>query len=167
MEKLSLGTIVDTFGMDGAIRIKSTTTNQKIRYQKGNKLFLVSEDISLEVTVEKYHKSGLFDIVKFSEISDIDAAKNYKGFEIQVEKNINDLEEGYYFYSDLCECALIDNKNNEVGKVIKVEEFPAQITLRCKSKNGKEFFVPFIKEFVKNVDIENKKISVELIEGML
>ena len=56
----------------------------------------------------------------------------------------------------------------ELENLVKeVEEFPAQITLRVKSLKGKDFFVPFIEAFIKNVDVESKKIIIHFMEGML
>ena len=56
------------------------------------------------------------------------------------------------------------NSNHEIlGKVSKVEEFPAQITLRVQRKGKPDFFVPFIKQFIINVDIENKEIIINVI----
>lgn len=167
MDKLSLGVISDTFGVDGAVKIKSSTSNQDIRYVKGNKLILYSDDSSLDVTVESFHRSGIFDVVKFVEINDIDTAINYKGFEVITNKDQNDLKEGYYFYDDLRGCNIVDEDNNILGIVKQVEEFPAQITLRCEQKNHKEFFVPFIKEFIIKVDIPSKTIFIKYMEGML
>ena len=62
---------------------------------------------------------------------------------------------------------IIDKDNKEYGKVKEVEEFPAQITLRVSRRNGKDFFIPFVKDFIRQVDIQNKKIIVNIIEGML
>ena len=78
----------------------------------------------------------------------------------------DDLEDGFYYFLDLEKCNVV-SEGKIIGKVIKVEEFPAQITLRVKSTEGKEFFVPFIKAFIKNVSLESKEIEIELWEGML
>ena len=44
MEYLKLGKIIDTFSLDGSVKIFSTTTNQDIRFQKGKKVFIQIED---------------------------------------------------------------------------------------------------------------------------
>ncbi len=169
MEYLSLGKIIDSFGLDGTLKVYSTTDNQKLRYKKGNKLFLYNEqeDNRIPVTVVSYHSSGNLDYVKFEEITSPEKGKEYKGFEIHTIKDANDLKVGYYFYSDLVGCKIIDQVNNELGIVSKVEEFPAQLTLRVRRENGKDFFVPFVKQFIKKVDIESETISINVIEGML
>ena len=169
MEYLLLGTIIDTFGLDGTLRIYSTTNNGKKRYKKGAKVFLYNEkeEQRLEMTVEKYRNNGHFDYVKLAEINNPEDGIKYKGYEIQVIKDRSDLEVGYYFYSDLVNCEVLDDKGNALGVVSKVEEFPAQLTLRVKRQGKPDFFVPFIKQFLINVDVENKKITINVLEGML
>ncbi len=168
MEYLTLGTIIDTFSLDGTLKIISKTTNAKMRYQKGNKVFVVSKNgEKLECTVSKYRSNGQFDFVKVEEINTPEEALNFKGAELQVIKSQNDLEEGYYFYSDLRGCAVIDENGNILGKVKEVEEFPAQITLRVARSGKADFFVPFIKAFIVNVSIETKQITIHVLEGML
>ena len=72
-----------------------------------------------------------------------------------------------YYFSDLINCDVISQNNINIGKVIKVEEYSANQTLRIKLENGKDLLLPFVKAFIKKVDIENKAIYVELIEGMI
>lgn len=169
MEYLTLGTVIDTFSLDGTLKLISKTDNGKLRYQKGNKLFLVNPKTKeqKEMTVVNYRTSGQFDFVKFEEILTKEEAYEFKGWEIHVLKDRNDLDEGYYFYSDLRTCKVFDQNGNEIGFVKEVEEFPAQITLRVGRKGKEDFFVPFLKDFIISVDIENKKICINVIEGML
>jgi len=169
MEYLKLGTIVDTQGLDGTIKIYSTTSHGEMRYKKGSKVFIYNEntDQRKELTVGSYRHQGLFDFVKFIEINSTEEGKEYKGLEVQVAKDRNDLKVGYYFYSDLIGCKVFDQNNNELGEVSNVEEFPAQLTLRVKKLTKGDFFVPFVKEFIKNVNIEEKIITINLIDGML
>ena len=170
MEYLSLGKIIDSFGLDGTVKVFSTTDNAKLRYKKGNKVFVYDEETDgrTEYTVVAYRSVGRLDYVKFEEVtSPEEVALILKGREVQVIKDEKDLKEGYYFYSDLRGCEIIDKEGKVYGIVKEVEEFPAQITLRVKQQNGKDFFVPFIKEFIVNVDIKKKQITINYMEGML
>ncbi len=165
-EYLVVGKIIDTHSLDGSLKILSSSTNQDIRYKSGNTLFIKDNDEVISLTVDRYRKSGNVDIVHFVEIDTVDKAMTYKGKEVLAKKDLNDLKEGYYFYSDLVGCSIVF-EGKELGKVTKVEEFPAQITLRAKSLSGKDFFIPFIKVFIKEVDIKNKKIEINYMEGLL
>ena len=169
MTYLKIGKIIDSHGLDGTFKVFNTTDSPKKRYAKGNKVYLYNEttDERIEMTVASFRLSGQIAFVKLEGINNPEDAKAFKGFEIHTIKDRNDLQVGYYFYDDLVDCTILDQTKNELGKVIKVEEFPAQITLRVKRKNGKDFFVPFVKQFIKKVDIDGKKIYIEAIEGML
>ena len=48
-----------------------------------------------------------------------------------------------------------------------MEEYASYQTLRIKREGAKDFFVPFVKAFIKKVDIDNKKIIIHVIEGLL
>ena len=168
MEYLSLGRVKDAFGLDGSLKIFSTTNMSNYRYQKGAKVFIYDEanDERKEYVVLNYRHNGNLDFVKLEEIATKEDAFAKKGQNIYVVKDNKDLAPNTYFYSDLEGCEIIGNNGKLLGKVVKVEEFPAQITLRV-AFNNKNYFVPFISPFIKNVDIENKKIEINEIEGLI
>ena len=169
MEYLSLGKIVDSFGVDGTVKIYSTTSFASKRYKGGEKVFLTNPQNQerKELTVVKFRQKAPFDFVKFVEITTPEEVKELHGYEIQVNKDNRVLEKDTYYYSDLRGCKVVDENNNELGIVKEVEEFPAQITLRVSRKNKGDFFVPFIKEFIKNVNISDKIVVINVIEGLL
>ena len=169
MEYLSLGKIVDSFGVDGTVKIYSTTSFASKRYKSGEKVFLTNPQNQerKELTVVKFRQKAPFDFVKFIEITTPEEVKELRGYEIQVNKDNRVLEKDTYYYSDLRGCKVVDENNNELGTVKEVEEFPAQITLRVSRKDKADFFVPFIKEFIKNVNISDKIVVINVIEGLL
>ena len=169
MEYLSLGKITDSFGLDGTLKIYSTTNMGDKRYKQGATIYLYDAENNSYVPfkVLNYRHNGLFDFVKLENIDSIEAALSKKGQEIFVEKNQKDLDKNEYFYSDLRGCNVIDKSGNKLGIVREIEEFPAQITLRV-SRNGQpDFFVPFIEVFIAKIDIENKEITINVMEGLL
>lgn len=167
MEYLLLGIIIDSFSLDGTMKVLSKTTNGKMRYQTGNTVLLCDKENNMsEHKVLRYRANGNIDYVKLEGIDTPEQVKEFKGFTLKVLKDKNDLKEGYYFYSDLQGCQIVDKDDNKHGTVIAVEEFPAQITLRVQ-EGKRTYFVPFVEAFIKKVDIDNKVIVVEFIEGML
>ena len=169
MEYVSLGVIKDSFGLDGTMKIFSTTSNQKQRYKTGSKVFLYNPQTNerTELNVIKFRQNGPFDFLKVNELNTPEEIKLLKGYEIHAIKDEISLEKGMYFYSDLKGCEVVDINNNILGTVKEVEEYPAQLTLRVGRKGNKDFFVPFVKQFIKSVDIKNKRILIEIIEGLL
>ena len=169
MEFVSLGVIKDSFGLDGTMKIFSTTSNQKQRYKTGSRVFLYNPQTNerTELNVIKFRQNGPFDFLKVNELNTPEEIKLIKGYEIHAIKDEISLEKGMYFYSDLKGCEVVDINNNILGTVKEVEEYPAQLTLRVGRKGNKDFFVPFVKQFIKSVDIKNKRILIEIIEGLL
>jgi 16S rRNA processing protein RimM len=170
MDFLSLGKIVRTHGLDGTLVVASTTDFSVERYQKGQLLYLENpnnkEKVEVHVLSLKHVK--MTDYLKLEEITSIEEAEKFKGHYILINKDDAPIPEGYYRYSDLEGCAIIEEHGKKLGTVSKVEEFPAQLTLRVKRDNGRDFFVPFIENlFILKVDIANKEIHIKLMEGML
>lgn len=169
MEYLKLGTIIGVFGLEGTLKIYSTTNMGAKRYKKGNKVFLYDHENEeyQEYFVLTYRHQGLYDFVKLENITTVEEATSKKGMEICVIKNNDDLDDETYFYSDLKKCKVYDKNMQELGYVKEVEEFPAQITLRVGRKDKPDFFVPFIEQFIVEVDIKKKAIIIEVIGGLL
>ena len=168
-EYLLLGYITDAFSLDGTFKVLSKTDFADTRYQEGNEVYLCSPNTKERqiVTVEAYRSSGMFDFVKVKGVNSKEEALAYKGYEIRAEKDYNSLEKDEYYFVDLVGCKVLDDKGQELGEVSQVEEFPAQLTLRVKREGQPDFLVPFVKAFIKNVDIVNKKIVINVIGGLL
>ena len=168
-EYLLLGIVIDSFSLDGTMKVLSKTDFAKRRYQKGNKVFLYSSKTNerKELTVVSYRSNGQFDFVKFEEIDNPELAQSYKGSELQVEKDYKDMDKDTYYCVDLVGCKVLDENDQVLGIVSQVEEFPAQLTLRVKREGQPDFLVPFVKAFIRSVDIDSKKIVINVIGGLL
>ena len=57
--------------------------------------------------------------------------------------------------------------NQQIGKVLQVEEGLAHNNLRIELNNGKKCLVPYVKAFIHKVDLEQQKIWIKTIEGLL
>ena len=110
MEYVKLGTIIGTFGIDGTLKVYSTTNMGNKRYKKGNKVYLhdIENNAYEEYAVLTYRHQGLFDFVKLENINSIEEAASKKSMEICVIKNNKDLDDNYYFFSDLKGCKIVD-----------------------------------------------------------
>ena len=168
-EYLLIGYIIDSFSLDGTIKVLSKTDFAKQRYQKGNTIFFYNSKTKerLPMTVVGYRSNGQFDFVKVEEIKTPEEAQAFKGFEIQGEKDYKNMDKDTYYYVDLVGCEVVDESDKVLGKVSQVEEFPAQLTLRVKREGQPDFLVPFVKAFIRKVDISKKKIVINVIGGLL
>lgn len=169
MEYIKLGTIVGAFGLNHTFKVLSTTSFADLRYQKDNHIFLRSKsnEIIKELVVDSYRSSGRFDFVTVIDEITPEEIENYKGFDVVIEKEKANIPENYVLLSDLEKCQIYDEDNNYLGDVIEAEEYPAQLILRVKRPTGKDLYIPFVNEFIKQIDMDNKKIVIHVIDGML
>ena len=170
MKYLSLGVILKTRGLKGEVKVKSSTDFALLRYKKNNKVYLYNEKTQdlKEVHILSYSPINGFDYLIFKELNDINLVTPFIGYQIVVNKEEHPpLKKDSYYYDDLIDCKVIDQDNIEIGIVTKIEEYSANETLRIKLNNGKDLLLPFVKAFIKKVDIDSKTINVELIEGMI
>ncbi len=107
------------------------------------------------------------DILTFYGLEDINLVEKYVGYEIFLDILGNDLPKDSYYYGDLINCEVY-NQNQLIGHVIQIQDCGNQQNLRiqCINKN-KTFLYPFINHFLKNVDVKNKRIDLNPIEGMI
>lgn len=85
---------------------------------------------------------------------------------IEEEKRLK-LENGLFYKDELCGLE-VDFNNIVIGKIDSIECYGGDDLLKVYHYNTeKYFYIPYRNEFVKKVDIDAKKIYVELIEGMI
>ncbi len=169
MEGIELGVINRTFGLKGEMRVYSETDFPSLRFKKGTKMFLLSpKGEETPVTVASFRDAGKFYFVSFEEITSIEAAEKHLKDIIIISAENASLPKGYYRNGELEGCEVYDENNLFLGKVKKVETNAPTANLRVNRENGKDFFVPFLfDKFILSVDLENKKITIKVMEGML
>ena len=168
-EYLLVCKVLKPVGLKGDLKVYTYTTFKDIRYKKGSKLFYKNGEDYIELTVKSfYSKGGNLDVISFKDLDEIDKVNFLLGKEIYALKDDSLLNENEFYYSDLTGLKVIDEENNELGKVTSIEEFPAQITLKIQKYSAKShFFVPFNDFFVKEVNIKDGFIKIHLIDGLL
>ena len=112
----------------------------------------------------KYQKNNL--IVKFKEIADINEAERYKGLVIRADReDLGELEEGVYYIADLIGLEVYD-ENGKVGIIADVFNTGANDIYDIKREGKKNLLLPVIDEAVKEIDMENKRVLVHIMEGL-
>ena len=166
MEYLLLGKISKPHGLKGEVKIFSNTDFASLRYQKGNVVFLLSNNEYLPLKVHSFYKYKDYDVVSFEEHLDINLINDLLGKNLYIKKSDATLPNNHYHYADLVNLKVI-SEGKEVGIVKNVIHAPANDILRCINKENKTFDIPFVDEFILNVNLSKKEIKVKLIEGIL
>lgn len=155
-----VGEIVNTHGIKGELRIVSDFKYKSNVFKKGNKLYLGKR--KQEVIINTYRKHKNFDMVTFEDVNDINEAIVFKGDDVFVARA--DLKIDGYVDEDIIGLDVYNN-DSFLGKVDTIIKNKQEILV---VKNlDKSFMVPFVDEFVINIDLENKRMYINVIEGLI
>lgn len=168
MEYLTIGRITKTCGLKGEVKIYPTTHFRGSRYKKGNHVFILNDknEVVRELIIKAHRTNGNFDNVIFEGIDTIEEAEKLLKCDINVLKDRKILKKGEYFYDDLLNKKVYFDNGTYIGEVKKIEEYTSYITLRIKT-DKKDVLIPFVKAFIKDVNLENNTITINYIEGLL
>lgn len=153
MERKRIGHIVNTFGLDGALKVVITTSYKEERYTKGNKVLIKINDNFEEHIIKKViDKNEKVVALYLEDINDINIALKYINLDIYMDV---ELEKGQYFFDDLINMTILNSKNIPLTKVKQVLTQSSIVYLIT----NEEKYIPFQKDiFIKSVDVENKEI---------
>lgn len=167
MEYYDVARILTTHGLNGEVKVSVITDFPEDRFAIGMHLAIKGET-SQVLTVAKSRPFKQFWLVQFAEITDIDQAEKLKGKILVVsEADRGELPEGVYYYRDIFDCDVIDEESGKrLGKITDIESPGANDIWLVHEDNGKEYWIPNIASVVKKVDVANKKVYVELLEGL-
>ncbi len=158
MNYFNVGKIVNTQGLQGEMRVLSVTDFSEERFKKGAELALFDE--------KSHRKHKNFDIIKFKDMYHINDIEKYKGYSLKVaEENLNDLDEGEFYYHEIIGLEVYEG-DNLIGTIKEILQPGANDVWVVKRKGKRDLLLPYIPPVVLNVDIPNKRVDVELLEGL-
>lgn len=166
-ELLQVGVISSTHGIKGEVKVFPTTDDVN-RYKKLKEVWLDTgkEKMLLHPESVKFFKQ--FVIVKFKEFSSINEIEAYKGKSLYVDRqNAVRLRKDEYFIADLIGLTVLTDEGETFGVMKDVMQTGANDVYVVERQNGDEVLLPAIKECVKEIDMENGRITVHIMEGLL
>lgn len=170
MNWFNVGKIVNTHGIRGEVRVISSTDFPEERYAVGNKLNLFRDGdkkpLPLIVASHRRHKN--FDLLTFEGYTTIEMVQAFRDGMLKVSENqLGNLEENEFYFHEIIGCKVVDLNNNEIGVIDEILQTGANDVWAVKPAKGKMHYIPYIEDVVKNIDIENKVITIDAIEGLL
>lgn len=160
MNYLYVGKLVNTHGIKGEVRIISRFRHKALIFTKGFKLYVGKEKKTYEVETYRVHKN--FDMVVFKDNYDINLIEHLKGSLVYVNKDDLKLGKNEFLAVDLINFDVIIN-DKKVGVITEVLDTPANEVLVLDTK----IMIPYVKEFIKNVNIKDKIVVVNDVKGLV
>jgi len=164
---LRVGVISSTHGIGGEVKVYPTT-DDVTRFKKLKEVILDTgkTNITLEVERVKFFKQMV--ILKFKGIDNINDIEKYRGKDLLVTReNAVELDEDEYFISDIIESEVLDEDGSKLGVLVEVLSTGANDVFVVKTMENKEILIPNIKDCVLDINLDEKKIIVHLLDGLL
>ena len=153
-----VGKIVNTHGIKGEVRILSDIDYKKDVFKIGNTLYIGKNKTPLIINTYRVHKN--FDMVTFTSINDINEVLKYKGENVYIKKD--EIKIDGYFDEELIDLEVYTDKLIGIVKEIRKGYQDLLVVV-----GKKEYLIPKIDVFINKIDIEDKKIYINSIEGLI
>ena len=167
MKNLEIGQIVNTFGIKGFVKV-NPWVNDVTRFDDLKKVYIkIRKELKeLEIEEVKYHKNQV--LLKFKGVETVEQAEMLRNAILEIDrKDAIPLEEGEYFIADLLESEVYTDEGEKLGILEDIFNTGSNDIYVVKNELGKSILLPRIKDVFKEIDVENKKIIVHLIEGLI
>jgi 16S rRNA processing protein RimM len=168
-ETVAVGRVLRPHGVRGEVVVE-VLSDVPDRFRKGSRLLAVREGApaaspaTLIVASSRPHKSGA--VVRFEGFADPDEAAVLRGLDLEVPRaEVPKAPSGTYYQYELLGCLCRDGED-ELGRVVEVVEDGGGLMLIVAGE-GRRVPVPFVKDFLRRVDVETGEIDLALPPGFL
>lgn len=159
MDLVYVGKIVNTHGIKGELRIRSNFEKKELVFKVGNKIIIDKEEHIIRTY--RYHK--IFDMITIDEYNNINDVLCYVGKNVYVSRDSLELKDTDYLLSDLIGLNVVFN--DTVYGIVK--DYSNDLNPLLKIEYDKNYYIPINSNYIKSVNLENKEIIVEDIEGLI
>jgi 16S rRNA processing protein RimM len=160
---ITIGTVIKPQGRHGEMVVQPHS-DRPDRFPDLKHAFVPGPDgTAREVSVTRtWPHKGRF-VVKLEGVDSIDDAELYRGMDLRIgEDELEALPAGSYYHHQLIGLDVLDEKGTRVGEVAAIEHHGEVPTIVVRGGYGRELMLPFVDDFVKQVDVEHRVVRVHL-----
>lgn len=144
----------------------SVETDFPERLKKGLKLFLGEDHTQLTIRSRRTTNEGL--LLAFEEFSDRESLARIRNESLFVRASDSPkLPAGQVYQHQLIGLDVFTQEGSLLGKLVEVIDTAANDVYVVHSSQKKEILLPAIRDVIRNVDLENKRMTVHLLPGLL
>jgi 16S rRNA processing protein RimM len=135
------------------------------RYLPGVTVFIGEKNEAAVISSCRTHKDGL--LIRFTGCDTPEAAGIFRNQLVFVRADDRPaLEEGEYYQHQLLGLKVYDQEERSIGVVAEILETGASDVLVVRGETGEESMIPYVDEFVLEVNLAEGMMRVHLLPGM-
>lgn len=161
---IKVGKLVNTHGVKGYIKCLPMTDDLE-RFEELEYIY-TEKDNKKRIINDVWYQKGIV-YLKLENIDDMDSAESFKDTYISIlEDQLRELPQDSYFLFDLEGMDVYSTEGDYIGEILDIFQTGANDVYEVKNKN-KSYLIPAIKDVVKTVNVHDKKMIINVIEGLL
>src|SRR5699024_2316898 len=162
-----VGKIINTHGLNGEVKVLQITDFAEV-FDVDKSVYAELNGQITELVIDGYRLHKQYHLLRFKGFDSINDVEHLKGVELNIkEDQLPELGEREFYYHDIIGCHVHAVDGEKIGKIESILSPGANDVWVVKNEDRKEFLIPYIEDVVKEVDIDNKKVIIELMEGLL
>ena len=164
---LRVGVISSTHGIRGEVKVYPTTDDPE-RFLDLDEVILDTgrEHKILEIEGVKLFNNQV--ILKFKGYDNINDIEKYLKKDLLVDReHAVELGENENFIADLIDMEVVTDEGKVLGTLTDVIETGANDVYAVKTPEGKEILLPAIRDCIRDVNVDEKRMTVHVMEGLL
>lgn len=166
LEYLSIGQIVNTHGVKGEIKVYPLT-DDITRFEKLKDVYIEAKGEMKKYSVANVKYQNNTVLMKLDGIDTMNDAEKLRELYLKVGRwDAVPLPKDTFFICDIIESEVYDVNIGLIGKLTDVLQTGSNDVYVVK-QDKKEILIPALKAVVKEIDLKNKKITVDLPEGLI
>lgn len=163
-EKIRVGKVSNTHGLRGDIKVYPYT--DKENFENYTSLMIEGVEGSHKISKVRYNKNMV--VLKLKDYNHIDEVECLRNKELFIYKeDLKPLEDDEFYIVDIIGCQVFDESDEAIGVVKDYLTHTSQAVFVIETEAGTEFMVPHVDAFVRSISIEDKRIELKLIEGLM
>lgn len=161
---LEIGKIVNTHALRGEVKVIPWTDDAAI-WDQLESVYLEKQEEKLDIQAVRSQKGNL--ILKFVGIDTIEQAQLLRDRVLYAERSVlGEPPEGRYYICDLLGIEVFADTGEKLGTVKEVFPTGSSYVYTIKRQGEKDMLIPAIPEVVLQVDIDEGKMVIHIIEGL-
>lgn len=163
---LALGRFLKPHGVDGELKFKSYFPDDIDPNNVSGGLVKSAPGYEEEeITIASGRLAGKLWVLRPDGVDSPEEAASFTNREFWVERSLlPPLPDGLYFSQDIMGSSVFDEEGNEVGVIDDIISTGANDVWQIARRGGGEILIPVIPDVVLDVDTQNRKIVVKLMD---
>ncbi|USS85309.1 ribosome maturation factor RimM [Fructilactobacillus myrtifloralis] len=170
MDYLEVGKLVNTQGIKGEVRVVSQTDFPEVRFRPGAILYAFPKTGDMErLEIDHVRKHKNFILLHFKDHPTINDVEHLKPATLKIdaaEQADAPLQPGEYYYSQIIGLDVVDEQGRTLGTIKDIMDLGPNDVWVVECNGQPDLLLPKIDEVIKQVDLDQGQVTVELLEGL-